>query len=70
MGNQVGVPDDSIEQQYYQAIDDWTAMLAEILQMLHRGDLRYGSWHPEDWTRHAAELVGRYRRREDWHMLV
>ena len=61
---------DSIEQQYYQAIDDWIAMIAELLQILHRGDLSYGNWHPEEWTSHAAELVGRYRRREDWQMLV
>ena len=61
---------DSIEQQYYQAIDDWTAMIADLLQILHRGDLRYGWYHQEDWTSHAAELVGRYRRREDWQMLV
>ena len=57
-------------QQYYQATNDWVAMIAEVLRMLHTGDLRYAGRHPEDWTSHAAELVGRYRRREDWHMLV
>ena len=57
-------------QQYYQAVDDWSAMLAEILQILHRGDLRWSGWQPDDWRSHAADLVGRYRRGEEWKTFI
>ena len=51
-------------------LDDWVSMIAEILKMCHKGDLRYAGRFSDEWTSHAAELVGRYRRREDWQGLL
>ena len=51
---------------YFKAVDGWIDMTAELLQLLHKGDIRYIMRDFSEWNTHAAELVGRYQRGEDW----
>ena len=60
------VASETEDYELYKAIDGWVKMIAEMLKLLRQDDPRYWMLGDSEYHTWAAELVGCYRREEDW----